>query len=697
MTETNPQLELARRYVERTGTSLFLTGKAGTGKTTFLRQLDEQCPKRHIVVAPTGVAAVNARGVTIHSFFQLPFDPYLPDVKELVTEYQMPSRHLKVSKNKLSIMRSLELLIIDEISMVRADLLDAVDMTLRRARHSELPFGGVQLLMVGDVHQLAPVVTEREQPYMNQVYPSPFFFNSKALRRMRYVTIELTTVYRQQDEAFVRMLNTVRDGNIDAPTLEALNSRVGAGGSDPTIITLTTHNHQADTINRARMLALEGESRTVEATVQGNFPESMYPVEAKMTLKVGERVMFTKNDSSGRHAYYNGKLGTVSGFDDDGNVIVDCDDGDSVTATRESWENMKYTVNNRTNTIEQKVDGSFMQFPLRPAWAVTIHKAQGLTFDRVRINASEAFAYGQVYVALSRCRTLEGLSLISPITPGTAFSDSDVQQFCAAQPTFEQSSAAVGNAERQYYYEQLAELFGAHGLADGAERLADAFGKMAEIFPRQYQAMQQLKSTAGALASVGEKFMSQLLQLDQSQHAERIAKAADYYAAQLASMAGLLRQAGTVEVDNKETEARLSDARTTLAERLHVKQSCIQSVREHGFDVRLVQEAKLAKPAKTPKKAAERHKVEVQYTEPSHSSEELETLLSAWRKAKAEQMNVPAFVVLHQKTLVAVASAMPRTTEQLLRVPGMGRKKTETLGAELLTIINAYLESQGLQ
>ena len=314
--ETNPQTELARRYVEQTGVSVFLTGKAGTGKTTFLHDIVASTTKRHAVVAPTGVAAINAGGVTIHSFFQLPFDPYLPDVKELVTEYQMPERYKALSKNKQNIIRTLELLIIDEVSMVRADLLDAIDMTLRRVRRSSRPFGGVQLLLIGDVHQLSPVVTEAERPYMERVYPSPYFFASKALQQINYVTIELTKVYRQQDAAFVDLLNHVRDNNIDSATLAALNARVGT--SQKGAITLTTHNRQADAINRRHMDALHGEQRTFEAIVKGNYPDKALPCDQRLEVKVGgqevevdgHKVMVRQKtqkqfvDYSGKHVPY---------------------------------------------------------------------------------------------------------------------------------------------------------------------------------------------------------------------------------------------------------------------------------------------------------------------------------------------------------------------------------------------------------
>ena len=389
----NPEIELAERYVTETGMSLFLTGKAGTGKTTFLRHIATHCPKRHVVVAPTGVAAVNAGGVTIHSFFQLPFCPYLPDIPELVTEYQMPEQQRQLRKSKIDIIRTLELLIIDEISMVRADLLDAVDAVLRRYRRSSQPFGGVQLLMIGDVQQLAPVVTEEERPFMERVYASPFFFHSKALQRLRYITIQLTTIYRQQDSHFVELLNNIRDNHFDQATLDALNARVGTKSTDSTAepILLTTHNYQADRVNQQRLDALKSEPFTLEAKVEGNFPDSSAPTDRTLVLKPGAQVMFVKNDGSGAHRYYNGKIGTVKElreeYDDNGDtqmaVIVDDEDSTSIHVTPERWENLRYEIDPADNQIKQIVDGTFVQYPLKTAWAITIHKAQGLTFDRV--------------------------------------------------------------------------------------------------------------------------------------------------------------------------------------------------------------------------------------------------------------------------------------------------------------------------
>ena len=693
----NPQIELARRYVEQTGVSLFLTGKAGTGKTTFLHDIDEHCPKRHVVVAPTGVAAVNAGGVTIHSFFQLPFDPYLPDVKELVTEYQVPGSHKAFSKNKLNVIRSLELLVIDEISMVRADLLDAIDMTLRRVRRSGRPFGGVQLLMVGDVHQLPPVVTERERPYMEQVYPSPFFFHSKALQRISYVTIELATVYRQQDVRFVDLLNRVRNNNIDAATLETLNARVGS--PQPDAITLTTHNHQADAINRTHMLSLNGERRVFEAVVTGNYPDSMMPIDRSLEVKEGERVMYIKNDSSGGHRYYNGKLGTVTAFcdGDEGTTIeVTDDDGDTVAVGLEQWDNIKYNLNPRSGNIEQVVEGSFRQYPLRPAWAVTIHKAQGLTFDRVSVNAADAFAFGQVYVALSRCRSLEGLTLTTPLTPAVAFSDVDVQHFCEAQPPFEQVAGAVEAAEEQYYHEQLADLFSLDALVADLEHTLEVYGKLKNIYPKELKAFTALADNAAQLASVSERFRVQLAGLPREAHAERIAKGSAYYLQQLTVLQTALGPLLNVEVDNKETDRQLRDAATALRERLKVKLACLKTVEKNGFKLSEVQKAKVKniKETKEDKPSRRPRAVEKEVQAPVQPA--LAEMLRRWRKRKAEELGVSAFVIFDQRTLMAIASAMPSDEESLRRLPGIGHSRMENYGKEILDLVADYRNLYGV-
>ena len=698
--ETNPQLETARRYVEHTGVSLFLTGKAGTGKTTFLRDIVATTSKRHVVLAPTGVAAVNAGGVTIHSFFQLPFDPYLPDVKELVTEYQMPESHKSLSKTKLDIIRTLELLIIDEISMVRADLMDAIDMTLRRYRRSSRPFGGVQLLMIGDVHQLSPVVTESERSYMQRVYPTPYFFASKALQRLNYVTIELTTVYRQQDAAFVDLLNHVRDNNIDAATLQALNARVqnnqAIKQSNNQAITLTTHNWQADAINRRHMEALTGERRVFEALLKGNYPEKSLPCDRSLEVKVGERVMFVKNDSSGGHRYYNGMLGTVTRYlydEDEKKEFIEVinDDGDTINVGLETWESLKYSLD-KTGAITQEVEGTFSQYPLQPAWAVTIHKARGLTFDRVAIDAADAFAFGQVYVALSRCRTLEGLSLTTPLSAGVAFDDMSVSQFVNTQPSFDETTAAIAQYEQQYRLEKLMELFGVDDLVHLAERLQEHYGKLKNIYPKNLKSLNDDISTLLNLQSVSEKFKTQLMRLDEAAQNERALKGAEYYLSQLALFNAHLPGFLEVEIDNKETAKAVADSGSELAEALKVKVACLRAVKDKGYSVMAIQRAKveilLNKEEK--KKGRERSSKQAKLSGDGSANKDLFSALRNWRALKAKEQSVAVYIILQQKALNAIATNMPQTIADLKRQIGVGAKTVERYGAEILEIVKDY-------
>lgn len=446
--EDNLQYELALKCINRTDLSLFLTGKAGTGKTTFLKNLQDTCEKKFVVVAPTGIAAINAGGVTINSFFQLPPEPYLPDFPEFMTAYDTKD-HRKMQRFKWGLMKALELLVIDEISMVRADMMDAISDTLKKARHSDEPFGGVQLLMIGDIYQLPPVVTERESKYINTVYKSPFFFSSRAFKDLfiknKVVSIELQKVYRQENLDFVKVLNKFRDNTVDIDAIRTINSRIDQ--PDPGAITLCTHNYQATEINDTQMSALEGKLRIFDAKVEGNFPVNLFPIDAQLMMKVGERVMFIKNNKGDADtSYYNGMLGTIEEFIDvaDSTAIrVRTDEGKTIEVNRACWTNVKYRHAEDTDDIEQVVEGMFEQYPLKPAWAVTIHKAQGLTFDKVNIDAAKAFAFGQVYVALSRCRSLEGLHLLSPVKFSSVFTNKYINNFVKTLKPFDKVAEEI--------------------------------------------------------------------------------------------------------------------------------------------------------------------------------------------------------------------------------------------------------------
>jgi hypothetical protein len=463
--EQNKELRQAWDFVEHTGTSIFLTGKAGTGKTTFLKAVKEHSSKRMVVVAPTGVAAVNAGGVTIHSFFQLPLSPYVPGTA-IRDRYDF-------SKEKRRIIRTLDMLVIDEVSMVRSDLLDAIDFVLRRYRDRTRPFGGVQLLTIGDLQQLTPVVTPQDEEILRPHYDTPYFFGSKALQQVSYVTIQLTHVYRQQDQTFIDILNHIRDGHATPADLQQLNERHKPAffpKADEGYIRLTTHNRMADSYNVSELAKLRGQRYTYRAEVKGEFPEYNYPTDVNLELKLGAQVMFVKNDASAGHLYYNGRIGHVVDIDEE-TVAVKCPgDSEPIKVERQEWENTKYAINRETKTIEAQVQGTFRQYPLRLAWAITIHKSQGLTFDRAIIDAALSFAPGQVYVALSRCKSLEGLVLASPIAERSIINDRRVADYIEhQQEAAEQSVAALPGLKEEYFRYQLLDLFDFSGLSEAEQ------------------------------------------------------------------------------------------------------------------------------------------------------------------------------------------------------------------------------------
>ncbi|NCC98297.1 MAG: ATP-dependent DNA helicase UvrD2 [Bacteroidia bacterium] len=427
-TEISPY-QLAHDFASFTSRSVFITGKAGTGKTTFLRNLHNESSKSMAIVAPTGVSAIQAGGVTIHSFFQLPFHPFLPTVdgrRDLISKV-----HFVGSRRQ--IFKSLELLVIDEVSMVRADVLDAIDTILRHYKYCpNLPFGGVQVLFIGDLYQLSPVYKEEEKEILSPYYDGMYFFDSKVIKEFPPVYIELDKIFRQSDMNFIGLLNEVRNNILSQKNFELLESLYKPDfkpSSKEKFITLTTHNYKADTINSNKLKSLKSNISKFTAIIKGEFPEKSYPTEEVLELKVGARVMFLKNDRDRR--FYNGKIGDVEGFDIEANTImVRCSDSDDIIELQpDVWENVSYTMNKDTRDIKEKLLGTFTQFPLRLAWAITIHKSQGLTFDKAMIDADKAFAPGQVYVALSRCRSLDGIVLLSPINRKCLCLDSRVTDF----------------------------------------------------------------------------------------------------------------------------------------------------------------------------------------------------------------------------------------------------------------------------
>lgn len=465
----NNELKTAWEFVEMTGRSVFLTGKAGTGKTTFLREVVENSSKRVVVVAPTGIAAINAGGVTIHSFFQLPLHPFIPGTK-IESKFAF-------SKEKRSIIKTIDILVIDEISMVRSDLLDAVDSVLRRFRDRTKPFGGVQLLMIGDLQQLTPVVTDEEADLLRQYYQTPYFFGSRALAKIDYVTIELKEVYRQQDEDFIRILNDVRKGFPSMETINTLNSRYipdFQSDQDEGYIRLVTHNNMANSYNEQQLEQIDEPLHCFDAQISGTFPEYSYPTDVRLELKTGAQVMFVKNDPSAEKRYYNGKIGHVAEILDDV-ILVQCPGEEEAVAVEQlEWENSRYIINEHTQEMETEVQGVFRQYPLRLAWAITIHKSQGLTFDKAVIDAASSFASGQVYVALSRCRTLDGMVLASPLRQNSVMTDIRVEDYIVNQERAAlESVSRLDSIKKEYFSQLLGDMFDFRNLAYQQKRMLD--------------------------------------------------------------------------------------------------------------------------------------------------------------------------------------------------------------------------------
>jgi hypothetical protein len=459
---SNTLFSLAAEFINYTSRSVFLTGKAGTGKTTFLKYIASHTNKQLAIAAPTGVAAINAGGMTLHSLFQLPFGIYLPTHKGQHSTMQITTRstlfqNLHLSQSKRDVLKGLELLIIDEISMVRCDMLDAVDVMLRTVRRNQKPFGGVQVLFIGDLYQLSPVAKNEEWALLKEHYESPFFFHSKVIHEAPPLCIELTKIYRQNEQTFIDLLNSIRNNQLEEQDLQLLNSRLHKQ-PDEGAVTLTTHNAKADTINDTALRKLPGLAFTFKAEITGEFPDRNYPTEEALTLKRGARIMFIKNDSSEEKQYYNGKMATITHVDEDA-IEAEFDTGGTMDVPKEVWRNIRYLYNSKTDTIEEEELGSFTQYPLRLAWAITIHKSQGLTFQKAGIDAGSSFAPGQVYVALSRCTSLEGLTLQSVITEKQIITDPHVVAYSRQLTREHELIDLLPQEKRVYERQRFIDLF----------------------------------------------------------------------------------------------------------------------------------------------------------------------------------------------------------------------------------------------
>lgn len=537
--------QIAKEYALYTRTLLFLTGRAGTGKTTLLKEILEETSKKTIVVAPTGVAAINAGGMTIHSMFQLPTTGFVP-TDDMVDPDQFTNRKRlaktqKIRKERIQVILELELLVIDEISMVRADLLDAIDATLCRIRKSSLPFGGVQVMVIGDLFQLSPVVRNDAFRTLSNYYESPYFFDSWVWKRAATITLELTKIYRQDDTVFINILNNIRQGNKINEDLDILNKRVAKADPKANIITLTTHNAKALKINKEALDALKTEVYKLEADIKGRFSESAYPADEEITLKKGSQVMFVRNHSEG--AYYNGKIGEVTGMHED-DVFVKCK-GDSgpIRVQPVEWKNVKYTVDKETKAVLKEDIGSFTQYPLKLAWAVTVHKSQGLTFEQVTLDLANTFAPGQLYVALSRCISMEGLYLTAPVTTSNIIIDDRIKNYYLNHTTDLIDTDHLAKAKADYEDIKILEKWNLTKLSTYAEMWHETIDE--SNLPNEnkiYKVTQKVESALDVLIKTSEKFQWQLKSLiseykedDEQLHQiiERCQKAVVYFTKEL--------------------------------------------------------------------------------------------------------------------------------------------------------------------
>jgi hypothetical protein len=534
--------EVVKEFVLHTDMHVFLTGKAGTGKTTLLRKIAEESQKNMVITAPTGVAAINAGGMTIHSFFQLPSSAFVPAHSGYAVDGIMDWRTLaqqhRLRKEKRQLLMELELLIIDEISMVRADLLDAIDFTLRRIRKREEPFGGVQLLAIGDLFQLAPVVREESWAHLRSTYESPFFFDSMVWRRCSHVSAELQTVYRQEDQTFVDILNNIREGIYEADDFEQLNSRYREELEESDIITLTTHNRKADAINTRELAKLVTSDISLEASVLGRFNESAYPLPEEIIVKKGARVMFVRNHPDG--FYYNGKIGVVTGMHDECLFVKAEDEREPIAVEPSEWKNNRYALDDETKEIKVEEVGSYKQYPVRLAWAVTVHKSQGLTFDEINVDLADTFAPGQLYVALSRCRTLEGLTLKSKLRQENIKVDQRVLSYYHQIRTQTDHTAILEARKLKYEQKRLQELFSFQKLIVLTDQWTDYLKDEDPPDKNKFLKLaHNIKTTLTDLDKTGQKFRQQLRYLFEQEEDQqkaiigRVDKAIGYFTDEL--------------------------------------------------------------------------------------------------------------------------------------------------------------------
>ncbi|MBL7910052.1 MAG: helix-turn-helix domain-containing protein [Bacteroidia bacterium] len=708
--EINSQFEHVLNFVNQTNQPVFLTGKAGTGKTTLLKYIKENTIKQMAVVAPTGVAAINAGGSTIHSFFQFAFAPFLP---VLNLEHQVDfsqtaaaAAQFKYNSLRLSIFRKLELLVIDEISMVRADLLDQIDFVLRSTRKkTHLPFGGVQVMFIGDMHQLPPVVNPEEWRLLNHIYQSPYFFDSLVFRNNPAVYIELEKIYRQSETAFIDILNKVRNNNLSLDDLETLNGHYRADLSQEFIqsnITLTTHNQKADEINQKLIGSLPDKAYTFKCKVEGIFNEKNYPADEQLTLKKGTRVMFLKNNPEKN--YYNGKIGIVT-YLSDSVIKVKCEeDHEEIEVNKEAWSNVSYKLNKETKVVEEEILGTFSQYPLRLAWAITIHKSQGLTFEKVIIDAAHSFSAGQVYVALSRCRSLAGLTLSSKINAETLFNDKKILNFSSENKQDQNAIDSIFKSSKNEYIKTV--LIGLFDLTDIIYVRKDLAG-LFQLYKTKVHASltdwsEKFFSKLDALNEVSLKFKNQLSNLIAAstnvEHDEvvrkRLEQASAYFQNELEQINSLLKNI-PFTTESKEAAEEINTELQSIFEQVFTKLALFKSS-AYGFNLHEFLKAKLKIVYPVIRiniyENARNAKISGDISHPA-----LYKKLLLLRDDICNDEQKPIYMVASNKTLKELTEFLPTTSDELMKISGFGEAKVEAFGDDFLTIIRDFMDEHALE
>lgn len=692
--EENEAAWTAWQCLTRTGVNLFLTGKAGSGKTTFLKRLRESHVKNMVVTAPTGVAAINANGVTLHSFFQIPPGTFAPG--------EMPSSERKINRSKSNVMRCMDLLVIDEVSMVRADLLDLVDARLREQRGNEQPFGGVQLLLIGDLMQLSPVVRPDEAEFLSQYYPNFYFYSSKALRKTQFYTVNLTKIYRQTDSRFIELLNHVRTAEMTADDLETLNSRHIPNfnpGKDSGYIRMTTHVKTAEDINIENLNKLEGKATTYPCKVEDEFPEKSYPTSTHLTLKEGAQVMFIRNGNADGKTFYNGMIVTVAELRDN-EVVVQDEMGERITVKYSTWENTKYELNKETGAPEQKVIGTFSQIPLALAWAITIHKSQGLTFDKAIIDASRAFSPGQVYVALSRCRTLDGLVLCSTIPSSAIMTDRDINDFYSKSEASKLTTDAIEAFANEHSMRTMDGLLSFAGMFDLIRRIQmllerDYGGK----YPNCEASLSEILHTdAASISDIAGRFVAKCQAAYYAKGSitadkglmDQARRGAEYFGERLAELKKKVDEVANITPDDATGRKRISDLRGRLRREFAIRAAELKAVAQDGFASDTVTKARAKAISQANDSEAEPAEAYVASEANEVVNKELFEALRKWRKKKADDIGKPAYVVAPNAALFDIADTVPTTVKELSTARGMGTEKLKLYADELLNIVSSF-------